>query len=194
MLRRVAFRILGPRQPSSSCSSTTNRHRGSNRRASIAAKTPPDSTSTDDAVPSTTTTTSALSADTEFCCVLQFDYDTLCGTCPFREFIGAGGRHHHSATWHDGDSGYGRDIGGGSGTSLMGDDLRVLGLDEPQGRTYDVDSVKAAFRRRALELHPDTVPPGERPAAEEQFKRLLNSFRRMKEHAESAARRGGAGR
>ena len=155
-------------------------------------------------MPSTTTTTSAISADTEFCCVLQFDYDTFCGTCPFREFLGAGGRHHQSATWHDGDSGcdsgYGRDTGGGGdsggggGTSLMGDDLRVLGLDEPRGRTYGVDSVKAAFRRRALVLHPDTVPPGERPAAEEQFKRLLNSFRRMKEHAESAARRGGAGR
>ena len=109
--------------------------------------------------------------------MLQFDYDTICGTCPFRAYLGAGPEAAGDRQWAGHDAGYGVPPGS-SAASLLSDDLRVLGLAE--GDRLDLQRVKEAFRCRAQVLHPDKVPPNDRPDAEEEFKRLLNSFRRMK--------------
>ena len=60
-------------------------------------------------------------------------------------------------------------------TAHRRDPYVVLGVEPPVGSA----ALKAAFRERALETHPDCNPEGDRAASERAFKDLTDAYHRL---------------
>lgn len=111
---------------------------------------------------------SALQQQLSFCC-LVCGWETACTSCPFNwyGFDPRKLRDHYHQGRRRGDAG-GATAGSGSQQELQ-DALATLGL---AGRV-DAREVKAAFRAKALEWHPDCSAHED---AEDTFKEIVRAY------------------
>ncbi|CAM8905124.1 unnamed protein product [Rhodiola kirilowii] len=64
-------------------------------------------------------------------------------------------------------------------TEMQGDEARLL-LGFPPNSRPSYSQIKAAYRKKVLECHPDRVPQHLKPSAESQFKMISEAYNCMR--------------
>lgn len=105
-----------------------------------------------------------------FCCLLC-GWDAACGTCPF-DWYGFDPRKFRRQQSHR-RAGSAGDGGGFVTRSELADALATLGLEAADAHSVSAHEVKAAFREKALEWHPDCSA---HEHAEETFKDIVRAY------------------